>query len=387
MEIEAASPPGLEEAGSPFLLDAKDGMSDTKSVALLVLGMHRSGTSSVAGTLVHLGAQEPRTLLPPNPDNERGFFESIEFMQLNDRILWSAGTTWDDWRAVTSDWFNSPAALEFERQAREVIAAEFGTAPLAMIKDPRFCRIMPFWSRVFDSTGHDLRIIMPVRSPLEVAQSLAHRNGVPLSKGVMMWLRHVLDAEAASRHLPHAFLDWSEFLADWRNVLQRVGERLGVQLPRLLNETAGAEVDSYLSASLRHNVVSDEELAAHPEMNQWVMATYQATRSLAKDPDSSSARQTLDQVRNDFDRASKAFERMATELEQTLAGSRRETASANAERDHALSERDRYAHEKDACAKERDLKIAEAAELRAHVDQLIAERDALASADPALSPG
>ena len=55
--------------------------------AVLVLGMHRSGTSSVAGALMALGGSAPLHLMPPQEDNERGFWESAVLTALNDEIL------------------------------------------------------------------------------------------------------------------------------------------------------------------------------------------------------------------------------------------------------------------------------------------------------------
>ena len=67
-------------------------------IALVVLGMHRSGTSSVAGALAMLGAAAPRTLMAPGEDNPRGFWESQVLMGVNDRLLAAGGSNWRDWR-------------------------------------------------------------------------------------------------------------------------------------------------------------------------------------------------------------------------------------------------------------------------------------------------
>src|SRR5690606_4349244 len=62
--------------------------------AIIVLGMHRSGTSAVSGVLAKLGAQAPRSLMPPTQDNPRGYWESSELMKFHDRVLESAGHRW-----------------------------------------------------------------------------------------------------------------------------------------------------------------------------------------------------------------------------------------------------------------------------------------------------
>jgi len=59
--------------------------TDERTVAVLVLGMHRSGTSSVAGALIRLGGGAPLSLIPPLPENPRGFWESSVLTTLNDR--------------------------------------------------------------------------------------------------------------------------------------------------------------------------------------------------------------------------------------------------------------------------------------------------------------
>ena len=67
-------------------------------ILVVVLGMHRSGTSSAAGALVRLGAAAPQHLMAPNADNERGFWESPVILDLNNAILAAGGSDWKDWR-------------------------------------------------------------------------------------------------------------------------------------------------------------------------------------------------------------------------------------------------------------------------------------------------
>ena len=69
---------------------------------IVVLGMHRSGTSSAAGAFVGLGAAAPQHLIAPNADNERGFWESPVIVDLNNAILAAGGSDWKDWRKFNS---------------------------------------------------------------------------------------------------------------------------------------------------------------------------------------------------------------------------------------------------------------------------------------------
>jgi hypothetical protein len=86
---------------------------------IIVLGMHRSGTSSVAGVLTKLGGVAPGTLFPPDSGNARGYFESAHLMHLHDELLASAGSCWDDWRRFNPAWYRSPAADSYKQRAKK----------------------------------------------------------------------------------------------------------------------------------------------------------------------------------------------------------------------------------------------------------------------------
>lgn len=298
--------------------------------AIVVLGMHRSGTSSLAGALTRLGAGAPKTLMAASPSNERGHYESNVLVQINDRLLAAAGSAWDDWRSLAIEALPDALVENFTAEAVAALADEYGEANLIVFKDPRVCRMMRFWRRAFADSGYAIRAILPVRSPLEVAQSLADRNGFPLGKGLLLWLRHVLDAEVESRDLPRGVTLWSEFLLDWRQSVKSLGERIGVDLTGAPDQAAEA-VDAYLSASLRHQTVHEEALAVHPDVHEWVLKTYRAMIMLAADPVSEEARRDLDIVRSEFSKASGVFGSMFADYDVLLSELRRQLEAEKAQ--------------------------------------------------------
>ncbi|RVD50028.1 sulfotransferase family protein, partial [Mesorhizobium sp. M2D.F.Ca.ET.140.01.1.1] len=81
----------------------------------------------------------------------------------------------------------------------------------------RICRFVPFMSSILAEMEVDTVALLPFRNPLEVAYSLKRRDGLPLSKSLLLWLRHVLEAEHHSRHMPRYLIRHEEFLIDWRN--------------------------------------------------------------------------------------------------------------------------------------------------------------------------
>src|SRR6266851_10203332 len=67
--------------------------------AILVLGMHRSGTSALTRALSLLGAALPKRVARATASNEAGHWEPERLVHLHDEMLGEAGQRWDDWRA------------------------------------------------------------------------------------------------------------------------------------------------------------------------------------------------------------------------------------------------------------------------------------------------
>ncbi len=167
--------------------------------AIVVLGMHRSGSSFLSRSLNLVGAALPQTLIGASDHNSVGHYESQAVKTINDRILSACRSSWNDWRPVAFDTLSGADRAALVGEARDVVIAEFGAAPLFVLKDPRICRLMPFWDEVLGSLDIAVRPILGLRNPIEVAASLEARDGFAPDYSHFMWLRHMLDAEADSR--------------------------------------------------------------------------------------------------------------------------------------------------------------------------------------------
>jgi hypothetical protein len=300
---------------------------------ILVLGMHRSGTSAAAGILVKLGGAQPKTLMPAEGGNERGYFESQALMTFHDELLASAGSSWTDWRQFNPAWYRSPTAAAFRKRAKQLFKEEFDGEPLVVLKDPRVCRFAPFWLEVLAGTKARARVVIPVRAPLEVAFSMRKRFGFSLAIGALLWLRHIVDAELATRALPRSIFTWDQLLRDWRSVAEKASTDLGLSWPRLSDATAH-EIENFIGYDLVHHRVSVPELAAHPDIHEWTMSAYRAMLKLARAPQSRSALKTLDKTRDAFNRATRMFGRTIFENEIRSQDLLRQAAKLAEERDH-----------------------------------------------------
>jgi hypothetical protein len=242
----------------------------------------------------------------------------------------SAGSGWDDWLPTSPTFYGSELENNFLKEATFVLAREFGEEPLILIKDPRICRILPFWKKLFGAIDYDLKIVIPVRSPAEVALSLRNRDGFPLHKGLLLWLRHVLDAEADSRDTIRAIVPWDLLVSNWRSTVVRIQNALG------LNEIGfGAEtqeiIDSFISEKLRHHLVPDSDISNYSGTLIWVNQTYSAMKRLMENPKSVAARRSLDRIKLRFDNAAKIFGDTIREFEKNEQRARADAISARAE--------------------------------------------------------
>jgi hypothetical protein len=155
--------------------------------------MHRSGTSMVARLLhicgLNLGPVED--FLSPAADNPEGLWANRDFLRANEQILQVAGGTWDKPPPATEGWESSPELLQPRITAARLVQ-RFRREPWGW-KDPRCCLTLPLWQAVVP----ELRVLLCVRAPQAVAESLSARSGMSVPEGLDLWLtynRHALAA-------------------------------------------------------------------------------------------------------------------------------------------------------------------------------------------------
>jgi glycosyltransferase involved in cell wall biosynthesis/SAM-dependent methyltransferase len=296
----------MENSWTPEIAVPTQSISNVDRTCILVLGMHRSGTSAVTRVVNLLGADLASDLMPTLPENARGYWESCELMGIHDELLACGSSRWDDWRPFTVPPQSHGCQQHALDRLRGWLDREFGASRLFAVKDPRICRFVPLWLATLQAFGCQPRAVLPVRHPFEVAASLHARDGITFTKGCLLWLRHVVDAERTTRHIPRAWVHYNGLLEDWVSVTAQVGQRLGVEWPRSVEDAAG-EVSNFLTSELRHHVASPEELTLRSDVVGWVRRTYAAVTGLIAEGEAEAFWRELDQVRAEFDNACLAF--------------------------------------------------------------------------------
>jgi hypothetical protein len=223
----------------------------------MILGMHRSGTSAYAGVLNKLGITLGSRLMETAEDNERGFFENLDIYEVNEGILESLNSSWDDLFILEKDWWKQPSLDTFRDKIIEIVEREFCDKVLFGIKDPRLSLLFPLWSSVFEQLAIETVCIIPIRHPLEVADSLTKRNGFSIEKGTFLWMKHMLYAEYYSRPYRRVFISLNDLLKDPERTLDRISRALDVRYPKTWRD-AQRDIKAFLDPRIKHHTRLDD---------------------------------------------------------------------------------------------------------------------------------
>jgi hypothetical protein len=223
---------------------------------LIILGMHRSGTSSLTGALHFTGFDIGKSVMPPADENPKGFFENTKITDLNDKILEELFCFWSDTLFILEGWWKEEKFGYFKDKVKDILHEEFsGNRPL-MIKDPRLSMVLPLYLEVFKEEGITPVFLICVRNPYEVASSLGRRNNMPLEKSLLLWMDYQLKAELYSRGYPRLFISYSSFLENPVEVLHSVVPALNLDVK--VDKKAEEEISSFIDPALSHNSGRDD---------------------------------------------------------------------------------------------------------------------------------
>jgi hypothetical protein len=232
---------------------------------LIVLGMHRSGTSVLARLLNLMGAYfGPEGISTgANPENPKGFWERRDVRRLNDDVLHSAGCDWD--RVTNLDVAALPKAVvdDFNERASKLVLDLDGHRPW-LLKEPRLCLLLPLWRRFLE---------VPVgihiyRNPVEVASSLHKRNGIPILAGMDLWEYYIRSALSVSANMPRITVSHRQLMEEPDNALMRLAQDLQREGVSGLRLPTAHEIEAFVQADLYRERSSREDLGRYAKAPQ-----------------------------------------------------------------------------------------------------------------------
>ncbi len=245
-------------------------MKSQGRTAIIVAGMHRSGTSVTTRIINLLGAELADNLIPPDIGNERGHWESSAVQALHNRMLAELDSGIYSPLSIPSSWFAGAAARQWIARMQALLADEYPKSGFFVIKDPRMSLFLPLWLEAMRSLSIAPRFVLPFRQPQAVATSLEERerklesgDSLPHAQGIAVWLRYVLAVERFTRGHARSFVAFDKVLVDWRNEFARVGRQIGVEWPKW--QRAESKIDDFLDVTIRRDAPADftREAAAH----------------------------------------------------------------------------------------------------------------------------
>lgn len=189
-----------------------------RKTLVLVLGMHRSGTSLLSQALARGGLPvSDRVHREAAPDNQAGYWEHVEIVevqnQLIDRMLDArANGIWTP-AAIGLDAAghrDSPAWVEAKERLKSIVSECFGRANVFGFKDPRSSSLLPLWREISEELDCELVAATALRRPAEVVKSLKARQAIDGATAELLWLRSIADTLACpfAHHWVFVYDDW-----------------------------------------------------------------------------------------------------------------------------------------------------------------------------------
>lgn len=238
---------------------------------LMVLGMHRSGTSALTRGLEVLGAELGQSLMPAAKDNnDKGFFEDIDFHALNSRLLAHLGSAWDRLGTLPAEYLQQPELAALLDEAERVLAEKLAQVQCLAIKDPQASLLLPFWQQVFSRLGVRAQYLICFRNPLSVAASLRKRDGIYPVHAQLLWAKYSLAALQHTLSQEAMVVDYDDLMETPQEQLRRIARSFDLPAPDAAPEALAAFIQEFLTQELRHSRFDDEHLAAPGEVLQIV---------------------------------------------------------------------------------------------------------------------
>jgi hypothetical protein len=240
----------------------------TEPVLVLITGTGRSGTSTMAGTLHHLGLAVPGPHLGANDSNPRGFFESRWATRFHKRITAAAGI--HDMDSRPTAFARAQAAVP--PAARDQLTAflrKHAGEPQLVVKDPRSVSVQDLWRECAADAGFGIRYLSMLRQPAEVVGSrstyYADRSDAAGQRryeifNVARWINSSLINERETRGQVRSFVRYDDLLTDWRSAVLRMGDELGLTFADDLTDRTHHPVDDFIDPGLRRVRVTWDDL-------------------------------------------------------------------------------------------------------------------------------
>lgn len=226
---------------------------------VIVLGMHRSGTSAATGlmNLLGLSPSVSSDLMMGTRTNAKGHWESRSMYRLNNQLLAETGHSW--WYPPTSAdltrWLAHGPDISGQT-ARDSFLRVHPSEPWVW-KDPRACITLSYWRRALD---RPVAGVVVFRNPIDVARSLEKRDYIPPQFGVALWMRYTRLLLEQTAGMPVLVSSYDDIVGDprrWSTTVRAFLSELGVAVHPTVSERS---IRRFVDPKLQHSNHSRDDL-------------------------------------------------------------------------------------------------------------------------------
>jgi hypothetical protein len=227
---------------------------------IVVLGMHRSGTSVITRGLQVLGVSLGNNLMPALESvNPKGFWEDLDITSINIELLESLGHTWSSISIIHHQEFNNDFLVDLRKKAKNTLLKKIENVQFFGFKDPRTVKLLPFWQSIFRDLELEVSYVVAIRNPLSVALSLAKRDGFDNERSFYLCFSHLASALILTEGYSRVFVDYDLMIKNPEIQLNRMAEGLGLYFDKFSEEFIQFS-KTFLDDSLRHTQFSIDDL-------------------------------------------------------------------------------------------------------------------------------
>jgi len=249
-------------------------IEETRQKLIVVLGMHRSGTSVLSRGLRVFDAEVGNSLIPGEKDsNVKGHWEDADINRINEQVLARLDTAWhrlgypDESHQLAHDFD------DIREEAKTLLRSKIQSLSLYGLKDPRLSILLPFWQPIFNELDLDDRYLIALRNPLDVAKSLEKRDAIPTIKSLLMWAKYTVCALNFTRGKQRTLVRYDSLLESPEAEIKRIAKTLNLDViidpKELIDYTA-----EFLSKDMRHSKSDETALNQSSDIPHYIKQIY-----------------------------------------------------------------------------------------------------------------
>jgi len=183
----------------------------------------------------------------PALSNAKGFNESWSIVHFNESIYREIGLTWDSVEPTGKQILKESFKKRFYSNCLDCLRENFPESAKnepesIVLKDPRFCRTFPIWKKALLDLRYEIKVVIPLRSPVDVMHSLMKRDDIDSASAVLIWYWHIVEILVHTEGMDVSFIFYDQLLD---NPLEHMRMSLNIEI----SDSVASIIDKKLNHS------------------------------------------------------------------------------------------------------------------------------------------